>query len=365
SRLSREGKGKDVVTSPSPASGSPLDEFDLIHRDALRDTENMSLSQRLLVADSHRKTRKEAAGRMEASGDSGTSGSRNSGKDQSDASIGSERSVDWESRLPCVLRPRKSRLSLFTRKQQKLLDEAREMDGVPDLSALLKGKLQLLSKKSTPANVPESTSSEGCGASEGGGASKERASSLVDEGFGAEPSASSPRKKKKSKKAKRKATDEAPLKKTASLDEASEGEKEKGRKEEPREGATSSIDQDEAPAGGREGAAEDLVETDPAEAVPEDRPKKKTKKKFVDAEPRPYAVEATLVDVAMRGRVSPETPSEKKRKVSTRGSGSGSEPAASEKSAPDSSARKGSRSEGSLAKRGRIEFPERVQFSYD
>ncbi|XP_013633243.1 PREDICTED: uncharacterized protein At3g60930, chloroplastic-like [Brassica oleracea var. oleracea] len=615
SRLSREGKGKDVVTSPSPASGSPLDEFDLIHRDALRDTENMSLSQRLLVADSHRKTRKEAAGRMEASGDSGTSGSRNSGKDQSDASIGSERSgseassraprpsrrvhrrvrfdqidccptiyhpggifeelsqlppdlqrdpraqlwgnvfcscsshktvkdllrenggacvtyiipsteqrpwsppvgyqcvyesyfgdhtklwfpiprlvtsytfhwdiaishllngslritvmlmvmaaeidismsvrvfeeltftkaesngifsvkmranynvltghpnktqdwqrsyfyiksdehafeeppddyrilwnkelvrhpntiaypekffesaqaigthshlrwpdlsrewirrqqariarVDWESRLPCVLRPRKSRLSLFTRKQQKLLDEAREMDGVPDLSALLKGKLQLLSKKSTPANVPESTSSEGCGASEGGGASKERASSLVDEGFGAEPSASSPRKKKKSKKAKRKATDEAPLKKTASLDEASE---------------------DEAPAGGREGAAEDLVETDPAEAVPEDRPKKKTKKKFVDAEPRPYAVEATLVDVAMRGRVSPETPSEKKRKVSTRGSGSGSEPAASEKSAPDSSARKGSRSEGSLAKRGRIEFPERVQFSYD
>ena len=131
--------------------------------------------------------------------------------------------VDWESRLPCVLRPRKSRLSLFTRKQQKLLDEAREMDGVPDLSALLKGKLQLLSKKSTPANVPESTSSEGCGASEGGGASKERASSLVDEGFGAEPSASSPRKKKKSKKAKRKATDEAPLKKTASLDEASEG----------------------------------------------------------------------------------------------------------------------------------------------
>ncbi|KAF2565719.1 hypothetical protein F2Q68_00027358 [Brassica cretica] len=242
------------------------------------------------------------------------------------------------------------------------------MDGVPDLSALLKGKLQLLSKKSTPANVPESTSSEGCGASEGGGASKERASSLVDEGFGAEPSASSPRKKKKSKKAKRKATDEAPLKKTASLDEASEGleaRKKKGGRKRPREGATSSIDQDEAPAGGREGAAEDLVETDPAEAVPEDRPKKKTKKKFVDAEPRPSAVEANLVDVAMRGSISLETPSEKKRKVSTRGSGSGSEPAASEKSAPDSSARKGSRSEGSLAKRGRIEFTEGVQFSYD
>ena len=52
----------------------------------------MSLSQRLLVADSHRQTREEAAGRIEASGDSGTSGSRNRGEDRSDASIGSERS---------------------------------------------------------------------------------------------------------------------------------------------------------------------------------------------------------------------------------------------------------------------------------
>ncbi|KAF3557595.1 hypothetical protein F2Q69_00016595 [Brassica cretica] len=58
-RLSREEKGKDGTTSPSPVSGSPLDEFDLIHRDALRDTENMSLSQRLLVANSHRQTREE------------------------------------------------------------------------------------------------------------------------------------------------------------------------------------------------------------------------------------------------------------------------------------------------------------------
>ena len=82
--------------------------------------------------------------------------------------------VDWESRLPVVLGPRKLRMSLFTRKHQKLLDEARKMDGVPDLSALLKGKLQLLSKKSTPANVQGSTSSDG------GGASKERALGLVD-----------------------------------------------------------------------------------------------------------------------------------------------------------------------------------------
>lgn len=44
SRLSREEKGKDIVNTPSPggyfsANGSPLDEFDLIHRDAMWDTE--------------------------------------------------------------------------------------------------------------------------------------------------------------------------------------------------------------------------------------------------------------------------------------------------------------------------------------
>ncbi|KAF2558624.1 hypothetical protein F2Q68_00014873 [Brassica cretica] len=185
------------------------------------------------------------------------------------------------------------------------------MDGVPDLSALLKGKLQLISKKSTPANVQGSTSSDG------GGASKERAPGLVNEGVGAEPSASSPKKKKKSRKAKRKATDEVPLEETASLDETSEGleaRKKKGGRKRPYEGATSSVDQEEAST---------------------DRPRKKKKKKSIEAEPRPSDVEATLVDVATRGGVSPETPLEKKRKVSTRGSGSGSDPAASERSAPD------------------------------
>ncbi|KAG2283332.1 hypothetical protein Bca52824_054552 [Brassica carinata] len=166
--------------------------------------------------------------------------------------------VDWESRLPVVLGPRKSRISLFTRKQQKLLDEARKMDGVPDLSALLKGKLQLLSKKSTPANVQGSTSSDG------GGASKERAPGLVDEGVGAEPSASSPKKKKKSRKAKRKATDEVPLEARPLL---SMKLLRKLRK--------------------------DLVETDPSEAVPEDHPRKKKKKKSIEAE------SATLSDGSM------------------------------------------------------------------
>ncbi|KAG5410244.1 hypothetical protein IGI04_006563 [Brassica rapa subsp. trilocularis] len=57
-----------IATSPSPArdaDGGPLEDFDIIHRDALRDTENMSLSQRLLVADAHRQFREEIEGNVE------------------------------------------------------------------------------------------------------------------------------------------------------------------------------------------------------------------------------------------------------------------------------------------------------------
>ncbi|KAF3555617.1 hypothetical protein F2Q69_00011926 [Brassica cretica] len=215
SQLSCEEKGKGIATSPSltrdvTTNGSPLDELDLIHRDALRDTENMSLSQRLLVADAHRRIREEGADRIKVGS--------------------SDMNVDWELRLRCVLGPHKSCLSLFTLKQQKLLDKAREMEGVPDLNALLKGKLQLLLKKNPPDVVPESTNSEEAGASKG------RYSVTVDEDVGAEPSASSPKRKKKSKKAKRRVTDEAPgpdvpLRETVSLGEASKGSKAKKKKE--------------------------------------------------------------------------------------------------------------------------------------
>ena len=79
SRLSREEKGKGIADSPSPirdvsATDSPLDDFDLILRDALRDTENMTLSQRLLVADAHRMIHDEGADRVEV-GSSDVSGS--------------------------------------------------------------------------------------------------------------------------------------------------------------------------------------------------------------------------------------------------------------------------------------------------
>ncbi|KAH0883474.1 hypothetical protein HID58_059570, partial [Brassica napus] len=406
--------------SPSPirdarVTDSPPDDFNLIHRDALRDSDNMTLSQRLLVADVHKMIRDECADRVEVgSSDVSGSGSEASSQasrplrrasreipfDQIDCrptiyhpggifeELGPLPSelvrdpraqswgnaiaahshlrwpdlsrewirrqeariarVDWESRLPVVLGPRKSRLSLFTRKQQKLLDEARKMDGVLDLSALLKGKLQLLSKKSIPADVQGSTSSDA------GRASREGAPGLVDKDVGAEPPASSPKNKKKSKKSRRKATEELPLEEIASLDETSEGlearKEERGRKI-PYEGATSSIDHGEAPAVGREGATG---------AVPEDRPRKKKKKGSIEAEPRPSDVETGLVEVVAGGGVSLETPPEE-REVSARGS----DPVASERSITDPSARKGSRSEGSTVRRRKIEFPDRVEFSYN
>ncbi|KAF2533800.1 hypothetical protein F2Q70_00030623 [Brassica cretica] len=77
--------------------------------------------------------------------------------------------------------------------------------------------------------------------------------------------------------------------------------------------------------------------------------------------PPPPAVDS-LVPVSTRASGTPKTLSEERRKTSSREGGSGGEP---ERSAPDSSARQRSRSEGSVAKRRRIEFPDRVEFSYD
>ncbi|KAF3572802.1 hypothetical protein F2Q69_00060120 [Brassica cretica] len=334
SRLSCEEKGKGIATSPSPT------------RDV---TAN--------VADAHRRIRKEGADNIEVG--SSNMSVRHSNTiaypenlfestqaiathshlrwpDLSREWIHRQQSriakVDWESRLPCVLGPRKSCLSLFTRKQQKLLYKARETEGVPDLSALLKGKLQLLSKKTTPNVVPESTNSEEAEASKG------RDSVTVDEDIGAEPSALSPKRKKKSKKAKRRVTDEAPgpdvpLGETVSLCEASKGskakkKKKKKRKKRPREEATFLADHDDMPEEGREAAPEDLVGADPIEAVPEDCLKKKTKKRSVEAVPRPIADGTTPVDSAGRKSLSPGAPLEKRRRVAASEGGSRSESAA-------------------------------------
>ncbi|KAF3516559.1 hypothetical protein DY000_02059278 [Brassica cretica] len=354
SRLSREEKGKDIATPSSPArdaNGNPLDEFELIHRDALRDTENMSLSQRLLVADAHRQFRKEEEGLIE--GEERVGDEEHVGDEDGNASG----SVDWESRLPCVLGPRKSRLSLFTRKQQKLLNKAREMEGVPDLSALLKGKLQLLSKKSAPVDPSDTTNSEGDGASGDRGASKEGASNSNDENVSVEPSAPSPQKKKKDKKTMEKSVDEASPVGSTSLDASSEGRKAKKKKKNGKKRA-----RDEATSQDEETVMDDagLVET-----VPVERPKKKSKKKATEVGPGSSVAEPTPIDTVRGDDTTPNAPLEKKRKVLMQGSGSGSESAGGEKYAPGSSASKGPRLEGYLPKRGRIEYPDRVEFLYD
>ena len=112
--------------------------------------------------------------------------------------------VDWESRLPVVLGPCKSRLSLFTRKQQKLLNKAREMERVPDLSALLKGKLQMLSTKSSSTGVSDIRPS------------------FVEGDANVEPSAQNPTKKAAGKAKKRIAKGEqsASLEESVPLEEA-------------------------------------------------------------------------------------------------------------------------------------------------
>ncbi|KAH0894595.1 hypothetical protein HID58_057024, partial [Brassica napus] len=275
------------------------------------------------------------------------------------------------SRLPCVLGPRKSRLPLFTRKQQRLLDKAREMDGVPDLSALLKGKLQLLTKKSTtvdpqgPSNSGIDVTSEGGGNSREGaskeGVSREEGPTAIDQGGRAETSASGPKKKKKTKRTKVGATDEVPPEESASVDVISEGSKAKKKKDgrkRSRGGAASSADRGEGLAEGQEAV---LVG-----AASYGHPKKRTKRS-VAAEPRPStsdanAGDATLVDAVGEASGTPENLSEERGKTCSREGGSGGEPA---RSTPDSSARKRSGSEGSVAKRRMIEFPDRVEFSYN
>lgn len=100
-RLSREEKGKAVASGGSPdggvtASGSPLDEFSLLHRDAMRDTDNMTLAQRFLVADAHRLFREEGSHPVVIR--------ENANPDREEASVDREGPVDEG---PSEPRPRK------------------------------------------------------------------------------------------------------------------------------------------------------------------------------------------------------------------------------------------------------------------
>ena len=64
-RLSRKQKGKEVATASSPArdaSGVALEVFEQVHHEAMMDTRNLDLSQRILVSESARSYRQEVGG---------------------------------------------------------------------------------------------------------------------------------------------------------------------------------------------------------------------------------------------------------------------------------------------------------------
>ncbi|KAF2583936.1 hypothetical protein F2Q70_00036421 [Brassica cretica] len=226
--------------------------------------------------------------------------------------------VDWESRLPCVLGPRKSRLPLFTRKQQRLLDKAREMDGsilrdrlTPESTSLLKA-VERPEKKPLEKEPPE------------------RRVLLQPIRGTAETSASGPKKKKKkTKRTKVGATDEvspeesAPVNATLTdeippVDATSEGSKSKKKK-----------DGRKRSRGGAEGQEAVLVG-----AASGGHARKKTKRS-VEAEPRPSTSDASVADAAIVDAVgeasgTPGNLSEEKRKTCSREGGSSGEPARSE-----------------------------------
>ncbi|KAG5393176.1 hypothetical protein IGI04_023139 [Brassica rapa subsp. trilocularis] len=241
--------------------------------------------------------------------------------------------VDWESRLPCVLGPRKSRLSLFTRKQQKLLNQARKMEGVPDLSALLKGKLQMLSTKSSSA-----------------GASEVRPVPTDGDVNSEPPAQSSPKRKANKAKAKNRSV---PLEEAPSSADVSEVAAKKKKKKESKKRSreeTSVGAMETSAAAGNDGAERN----DPADSTrrsPEERPKKKLKKKTAEDD----------------GTSAPEIPSRSGEPATEVGDGSRDE-SPSSKGAPSSSAREtGAGSGGSLPRKaGRgIRFPDREEFLYD
>ncbi|KAG5411426.1 hypothetical protein IGI04_007745 [Brassica rapa subsp. trilocularis] len=241
--------------------------------------------------------------------------------------------VDWESRLPCVLGPRKSRLSLFTRKQQKLLNQARKMEGVPDLSALLKGKLQMLSTKSSSA-----------------GASEVRPVSTDGDVNPEPPAQSSPKRKANRAKAKNRSVPLEEAQPSADVSEVA-AKKKKKKESKKRSREETSVGAMETPtAAGNDGAERN----DPADSTrgsPEERPKKKLKKKSAEGD----------------GTSAPEIPSRSGEPATEVGDGSRDE-SPSSKGAPSSSAREtGAGSGGSLPRKagGGVHFPDHVEFLYD
>uniref|UniRef100_M4FBC5 Uncharacterized protein n=1 Tax=Brassica campestris TaxID=3711 RepID=M4FBC5_BRACM len=308
-RLSREEKGKDIATSPSPAR----DADGVRHPNTIAYPEKFFETAQLIATHSHLRW-----------------------PDLSREWIRRQQPriarVDWESRLPCVLGPRKSRLSLFTRKQQKLLNKARKMEGVPDLSALLKGKLQMLSTKSSSA-----------------GASEVKPVPADGDANSEPPAQSSP--KKKANKAKKRSVplEEAPSSADASEVAAKKKKKKKESKKRSREEASVEVLETSTAAGDDDAERNDP--TDSTRGSSEERPKKRSKK-------------TTAED---GGTSAPGIPSRSGGPATETGDGSRDESSLS-RGAPSSSARKtGVESGGSLPQKagGGRGFSDRVEFLYD
>ncbi|KAF3553721.1 hypothetical protein F2Q69_00014273 [Brassica cretica] len=380
-RLSREEKGKDIAASSSPArdaDGGPLDEFNIIHCDALRDTENMSLSQRLLVADAHRQFREEAEENAEVrhpntiaypekffeSAQLIATNSHLRWPDLSREWIRHQQAriarVDWESRLPCVLGPCKSRLSLFTRKQQKLLNKAKEMEGIPDLSALLKGKLQMLSSKLSSAGAsevrpvptdgdvnsePPAQSSPKKKASK----AKKRSVPLEEAPSSADASEVAAKKKKKKKDSKKRSVplEEAPSSADASEVAAKKKKKKKDSKKRSREEASVEPPETSTAAGNDDAGKHDP--TDSTRGSSKERPKKKSKKTTAEDD----------------GTPAPEVPSKSGGHATETGDGPRDESPLSKGALSSSARKKGVESGGSLPHKAGKGFPDRVEFLYD
>ncbi|KAH0914717.1 hypothetical protein HID58_029163 [Brassica napus] len=335
SRLSREEKGKDIADSSSPAKdadGGVLNEFELIHRDALRDTENLSLSQRLLVADAHRQFREEEERQVEDEEDV-----EGGGRLEDDVGSGSEAPG-------AVVRPRRrARRGVGSdRLEHPLAIRSTRYDRIDCRPVIYHpgGIFERLPRLPSEVLHAETSGDRG--------GSKEGASNSREEGVSVEAPDPSPKKKKKDKKTTEKPSDETSPLLSASLATSSEGPKIKKKKKRTRDEATS--------------RDEEATEGD---AILAERPKKKTKKKVAGTEPSSSVVVPTQTDAVREDETTPDVPLEKKRKAVTQRSGSGSEPAGGEKSVPGSSTSRGPRLEGSLPKKGRVEYPDRKEFLYD
>ena len=219
------------------------------------------------------------------------------------------------------------------------------MEGIPDLSALLKGKLQMLSSKSSSA-----------------GASEVRPTP-ADGDANSEPPARTPPKKRASKSKKQSQKEQpsplegnVPLEMAPSSADASEvaakkKKKKKDGKKRSREETSIEPAETSAAVGSDDAGRPDPI--DSTRGSSEERPKKKAKKTTAGDEGR------------REGTPIPEGPSKSGGRTSETGGGSRDESPSSRRAPSSSARRKDGESGGSLPQMSGRGFPDRVEFLYD